>query len=231
MSYYQFENPKKDPDQYKPGKKSVKTCALIVAHPDDETLWAGGTILTHPTWNWLVVCLCRKSDRNRAPRFYEALSQLNAEGVMGDLDDGPEQRPMKPEEVEEAILTLLPHNSFDLIITHNTEGEYTRHLRHEETGKAVINLWETGRISTKNMWLFAYEDCNGRYLPKPIQSANIYRPLSDKTWKDKLRIITEIYGFGSDSWETLTTPSAEAFWQFKSSYDAKKWAINGKRIT
>jgi len=27
---------------------SAKTVAIIVAHPDDETLWAGGTILSHP---------------------------------------------------------------------------------------------------------------------------------------------------------------------------------------
>ena len=25
---------------------------MIVAHPDDETLWAGGTILKHPEWHW-----------------------------------------------------------------------------------------------------------------------------------------------------------------------------------
>ena len=26
----------------------VGKCAVIVAHPDDETLWAGGTMLMHP---------------------------------------------------------------------------------------------------------------------------------------------------------------------------------------
>jgi hypothetical protein len=29
-----------------------KTVAVIVAHPDDEKLWAGGTILSHPFWNF-----------------------------------------------------------------------------------------------------------------------------------------------------------------------------------
>ncbi len=27
--------------------------ALVVAHPDDETLWAGGTLLQHPGWDTL----------------------------------------------------------------------------------------------------------------------------------------------------------------------------------
>ena len=30
---------------------------VIVAHPDDETLWAGGTLLMHPDCRWTVVTL------------------------------------------------------------------------------------------------------------------------------------------------------------------------------
>jgi LmbE family N-acetylglucosaminyl deacetylase len=50
-------------------KKPPKAVAVIVAHPDDETLWAGGTILSHPSWQWFIVCLCRGSDKDRAPKF------------------------------------------------------------------------------------------------------------------------------------------------------------------
>jgi len=35
--------------------KNSKTVAIIVAHPDDETLWAGGTILNHPGKTWILV--------------------------------------------------------------------------------------------------------------------------------------------------------------------------------
>jgi LmbE family N-acetylglucosaminyl deacetylase len=38
--------------------KIRKSIAVIVAHPDDETLWAGGTILEHPSNDWFIVCLC-----------------------------------------------------------------------------------------------------------------------------------------------------------------------------
>ena len=54
--------------------KITKSIAVIVAHPDDETLWAGGTILSHPANNWFVVSLCRASDKDRSTRFYNTLN-------------------------------------------------------------------------------------------------------------------------------------------------------------
>src|SRR5210317_1584331 len=123
----------------------LKNVAVIVAHPDDETLWAGGTILSHPQWNCFIVSLCRKSDKERAPKLFKALKVLKSEGIMGDLEDGPEQIPLDEKEVEQTILDLLPKKHYDLIISHNPNGEYTRHSRHEEVSKAVINLWNNGK--------------------------------------------------------------------------------------
>lgn len=211
-----------------PKEDEIKTCLVIVAHPDDETLWAGGTILMHPSWNWRVVSLCRKYDENRAPKFRQALLVLHAEGVMGDLDDGPDQRPLHSEEVEQTILGLLPQTSFDLIITHNTVGEYTRHLRHEETGRAVIHLWDTGQLTTKALWLFAYEDKQGQQLPQAIETASSYQSLSKQIWKKKYNLITDTYGFAEESWEARATPLAEAFWQFNHASAAKNGLVNKK---
>jgi pentatricopeptide repeat protein len=200
-----------------------KTVAVIVAHPDDETLWAGGTILSHPMWNCFIISLCRAHDPDRAPRFYEALKTLKSEGIMGSLDDGPNQVPLDKAEVEQAILSLLPQKHFDVIITHNPSGEYTRHIRHEEVGEAVINLWNSDKISTSEIWLFAYEDGHKEYYPKAIENAAIYRSLTKRIWQRKYSIITEIYGFEEESWEAKTTPVAEAFWHFTHPFVANKW--------
>lgn len=201
----------------------TKTVAIIVAHPDDETLWAGGTILSHPLWNCFIICLCRGSDDNRAPRFYDALKILKAEGIMGDLDDGPKQKPLEQSEVEQTILNLIPARPFDLIITHNPKGEYTRHIRHEETAKAVINLWNTGRISTGTLWTFAYTDDNKKHYPRADENADIYRTLMKRIWHRKYLTITETYGFEKNSFEAQTTPREESFWQFTDPVVAKKW--------
>jgi LmbE family N-acetylglucosaminyl deacetylase len=203
---------------------------MIVAHPDDETLWAGGTILSHPSWQWFIVCLCRGSDTERATKFRHALQVLKSEGTMGDLNDGPDQKRLDEKELEHTILDLLPAKYFDLIISHNPSGEYTRHIRHEETGAAVIKLWRAGKISASELWCFAYEDGNRDYLPRPVETASIYRKLTKHIWLRKYSIITETYGFEKNSFEAETTPKAESFWQFTNPYEAERW-LRDKKLT
>lgn len=195
---------------------SGKKCAVIVAHPDDETLWAGGVILMHPEARWEIVSLCRGSDADRAPKFAKVLDIYHATGVMGDLDDGPEQRPLNVADIENTILDLLGERDYDLILTHSPAGEYTRHRRHEETGRAVLALLEQNRLKTAELWIFAYNDNNRREFPKPIEAADVKIELSQEIWAKKHDVITTIYGFSAESWEARTTPKTEAFRTFRS---------------
>jgi len=207
--------------------KQAKTVAIVVAHPDDETLWAGGTLLGNPDKSYFVASLCRKNDADRAPKFGKALETLGAEGMMGDLDDGTEQMPLANEEVEQTILQLLPAKRYDLVITHSIHGEYTRHLRHEETGRAVINLWVSGKLRTDELWAFAYSDNRKAHLPVADRGVPLYYQLRGHIWEKKYDIITAIYGFDKNSWEARTTPRNEAFHQFFTAAAANAWVAGG----
>ncbi len=58
-------------------------------------------------------------------------------------------------------------------MTHAPWGEYTRHLRHEETARAVIALWAQGEIRANSLWLFAYEDGGRAYPPRAAGGAHV----------------------------------------------------------
>lgn len=203
------------------------TVGVVVAHPDDETLWTGGTLLLHPEWRCSIFTLCRAGDEDRAPKYYRALQEYGASGRMADLDDGAAQSPLPDTLVEETILGFLAGSHFDLLLTHGPRGEYTQHRRHAEVSRAITALWTRGQIATKQLCLFAYTDDHKAHLPQAIGTASVQNLLSRPVWERKYHIIHEIYNFPDDSWETRTTPAREAFWQFSDPADLAVW-LRGK---
>jgi hypothetical protein len=193
---------------------------MVVAHPDDETLWAGGLVLMTPGWRWRIVALCRGSDLDRRPKFFRVLERLGAGGTISDLDDGPEQRPLAPGLVETAVGEALPESGFDLVVTHGPMGEYTRHRRHEEVSRAVLALWESGAVQAREIWLFAYTDEARSHLPRAVDGAPLQLSLPAAVYESKRGIIRDLYGFAPDSWEFRTTPEKEAFWRLQTPGDA-----------
>ena len=208
---------------------SAVRAMLIVAHPDDETLWAGGLILMHPHWRWGVVSVSRGDDPDRSARFSIAMRKLGCEGFIGVLNDGPEQAPLSDISVREAIMSLLRGTKYDLIITHSPYGEYTRHRRHEELGRAVLGLWQKGVLVSQELWLFAYTDNGKKHYPRAIDGAHLSLALPHHIWSRKLAVMLEEYGFTRWSWEGMTVPRTEAFWCLRRPEEALVW-MNDSRI-
>ena len=201
----------------------IQTVDVIVAHPDDETLWAGGLILMRPAWQYDIYTLCRASDPERAVRFQVALARLNASGGMADLDDGPDQSPLSIDAIQQTVLDHLDGRSYDAVITHSPLGEYTRHRRHEEAWQAIWPLWRGKQIRSKSLWAFAYGDAQGRRKPSVDADAHLLLPLDVSVWTEKYRILTEVYGFAATSWEARVTPRIEGFWCFDSVKAVENW--------
>ncbi len=202
------------PNQLDPTAREIdgfRRVAVVVAHPDDEILWAGGLLLAHPEWRPFVVSLCRGDDPDRAPRFFKALGLLNAQGAMGEAEDGPDQIPLADASVRDLILSLLPRGDYDLLLTHGPNGEYTRHRRHEEVSRAVMGMWREREIRSRWLWQFAYEDGGRSYSPRPRRDANLRFPLADHLLKRKSSMITGVYGFNPASWEAGAVTAVEAF--------------------
>lgn len=198
---------------------------VVVAHPDDEILWAGGTILANRHVDWEIIALCRAGDEDRAPKFRTVVRELGAIGSIGDLDDEADQAPLERHVVGVTALSLLANAStgYAYVLTHSPFGEYTRHRRHEEIGRAMITLWANGDVQADNLWMFAFEDGGGRYLPRAIESAHRNVVLPTNVWIEKYRLITQRYGFPEEGFEAKTTPRKEAFWCFGNTTELDLW--------
>ena len=204
-----------------------RRAAVVVAHPDDETLWCGGYILTHPEYSLAHREPVQRGRSGPCAKIPPGSRRLGAEGEMADLDDGPDQTPLPAGADSGDHAQLMAGTGYNLILSHGPNGEYTRHRRHRECCQAVVELWRSGVIHTSRLWLFAYEDGGGAYLPRVRDDADRREFLTDEVWLEKRRLITDLYGFEPGSWEARCTPREEGFWCFDSVRAAMERAGTG----
>ncbi len=185
--------------------------AVIVAHPDDEIIWAGGVILRHMDWDWSVLSLCRGDDPDRAPKFRRICGRLGIRGLIEDVDDGNPLLPIDPErEIGRRVVRHLGGVSWELCLTHGLNGEYG-HERHRQVGSVVRALVMRGEIACVRFWTFAYEVSAPAGDCRPAAWADITVDLTEEQLSEKKRIVREDYGYPGDGFEVRACISPEAF--------------------
>ena len=175
---------------------------VIVAHPDDETIWMGGFILKNKNWDWTILSLCRKHDRDRAPKFKKVCNFYNATSFIDNLNDTNR----KPIKIERIIIKIKKHikDNYDFVFTHNANGEYG-HIRHKEVHQAVMKMINQKILKPKKVFFFSYY--NAEY--------NKRVELTSDELKTKKEIITNMYGFQKDSFEERHCNKIETFMEVK----------------
>jgi len=193
---------------------------VIVAHPDDETIWMGGTILQNQNWNWTICSLCRADDTDRAPKFRKVCDFYNAKSIITDLDDESDD-PLSTERIKKIILGNLKEKDFDFVFTHGSNGEYG-HIRHVGVHESVVELVRERKIRCEELWLFDYIPGEEEALhdketkiPIPNTKADWLVNLAKAEHQSKTEVVTDLYGFIPPIFETMACAKEEAFKLFK----------------
>ena len=115
---------------------------MIVAHPDDETIW-GGAHLYRDKGRYLVVCVTAGTDPERDEEFHNAMAICEAQYLkLGFPDLNAQQRQDRWENIGDdirAILALImTARKWETIVTHNPRGEYG-HRHHRKISRFVTS--------------------------------------------------------------------------------------------
>jgi LmbE family N-acetylglucosaminyl deacetylase len=110
---------------------------LVVAHPDDETLFFGGLVIAEPGDWTILCCTIPQRDPVRAYKFFDACDVL---GAKARLLPFAEDRPIECDKID-----LGP---FDQIVTHGAAGEYG-HPHHCLVHRSLRQMWQHKRFMVR----------------------------------------------------------------------------------
>ena len=117
---------------------------LITAHPDDETLWAGGLLLTTARKGvlWTVLCctIPRRDPERALVKFHKAAEALGVHYVtLGYAKDNGPHDEIAEDELS-AALGMAVDYEWDAVVTHGPAGEYG-HTHHKQLSREVPKRW------------------------------------------------------------------------------------------
>lgn len=154
---------------------------MIVAHPDDETLWGGAHLLED---NYLVVCITCGPIKDRVNEFISVMNATSDKYILLGYPDKTNGKRDNWETVKDDMIkdlqTIINLKEWDTIVTHNPDGEYG-HIHHKMTNNFVTDL----APNKNNLYYF------GHYYPKKTiyEYYETMTPINDAFVKPKKQII------------------------------------------
>lgn len=157
---------------------------MIVAHPDDETIWGGAHLLQD---DYLIVCVTCGSNKIRVNEIKKITDYSEDELIMlGYPDKVWGQRSdwkYEKKEIQKDIQKILNYKNWQQVVTHNPDGEYG-HTHHKMTSAIVTEVYG----KQENLYYF------GKYYKnKELQKINKPITLDKKILKEKTKNMLPIY--------------------------------------
>ncbi len=145
---------------------------MIVAHPDDESIFAGSELVGG---DYVVICITNGDNPVRRQEFYNVMKMTHNTGVIlsfpdktnGKRDDWEGVK----DQIKEQVARAVTKKDWEKIVTHNPEGEYG-HQHHKMVDEIVTSVCQENKQTGALYYFEHYFKKLDLYLhPYPILSA------------------------------------------------------------
>ncbi|MFK7827681.1 MAG: PIG-L family deacetylase [Oligoflexales bacterium] len=109
---------------------------MVVAHPDDESLWGGCNLLSKPGWH--IISVTNASHPIRKREFSAAMNYAKVSWEIWDHADQFWNKQFHPQ-LKEELKKVIDSKKWDLIVSHGPKGEYG-HRQHKGLHKVMKEL-------------------------------------------------------------------------------------------
>ena len=171
---------------------------MIVAHPDDETLWGGAHLMEK---GYFIVVLTNENTPVRKKEFQKLLKASGNEGIILSYPDkflGKKASwKHNTDGIRADLEKIIGSREWSLIVTHNPDGEYG-HIHHKNTSSIVTDICKEQGLTPE---LFYF----GRYYTKNMMGKmeSLLPRISDEELAFKEKLLT-IYKSQSDTVEMFS---------------------------
>lgn len=126
------------------------------AHPDDELIWGGGHLLDD---KYLVVCMTGGNNPVRSKEFQSVVTEAGGKYLMLSYPDklGNKRSSWKywRTAMEKDVATILNYKDWQLVATHNENGEYG-HQHHQMTHQIIEKEYKETGCKAELYWFGTY---------------------------------------------------------------------------
>ena len=161
---------------------------MIVAHPDDESLWGGANLYNY---KYFVVCLTNGYSIQRANDYRKILKFTKNKGIILNYPDLKNNNIRDDwSEVKNGILkdlsTIISYKNWEKIVTHGPDGT-TGHIHHKMTSEYITDIVTNNNEEDKLLYFGRY------YFSGDIPEEDKKYYLNNDEYNFKTNILYPIY--------------------------------------